>query len=55
MARWREGLKADKLQRVDVIDERVDRLNKRKSELLAEKKRIMNAGIHANRRKDGKT
>lgn len=55
MAIWRNGLKDDKLQRLAVIEERLDRIEQRKRELLAEKKRIMNAGIHANRRKEGKT
>lgn len=55
MAEWRNGLKDVKLQRLAIIEERLDRIDQRKSELQAEKKRIMNAGIHANRRKEGKT
>ena len=55
MAKYIEGLKPDKLQRLAELNARLDRINKRKAEIVAEKKIIIAAGVHANRRKMGKT
>ena len=54
MAEWPKYLKDEQTQRLEEIQGRLDRLNARRDELYAEKKRIMNAAIKRMRRAKGK-
>lgn len=50
-ARWREYAEPEELERLSVINERLDRINKRMQELVKERKLIMRRCIMRRRRR----
>lgn len=52
---WRNHINDEEKQRLGVINERLERVKERESELFAERRLIMMRAIRRMRRKEGKT
>ncbi len=52
---WRNFSNSEELQRLEVLDERIDRKKRSLDETISERQKIMNRSIRRMRRAQGKT